>query len=97
VIRPAAVHAKVTAMTDEMFVDQAATSGHSAKASLQELLTFERLLADLSARFANVSSDLLETEIVDALTRSWGFWILIAATSANSPPMAGPIFYVRWR
>ncbi len=60
-------------MTDEMFVDQAATSGHSAKASLQELLTFERLLADLSARFANVSSDLLETEIVDALTRLVGF------------------------
>jgi len=41
--------------------------------SFEELLTFERLLADLSARFANVSSDLLETEIESALKQLLDF------------------------
>jgi formate hydrogenlyase transcriptional activator len=40
-----------------------------AKASLEELLTFERLLADLSATFSNVSGDQLDTEIERALRR----------------------------
>jgi formate hydrogenlyase transcriptional activator len=35
--------------------------------SLEELLMFERLLADLSARFANVSGDQVETEIESTL------------------------------
>ena len=39
----------------------------AADASLAELLTFERLLADLSARFANASGDQVETEIESAL------------------------------
>jgi formate hydrogenlyase transcriptional activator len=35
----------------------------SPDASLEELLTFERMLADLSARFANVPAERVETEI----------------------------------
>jgi PAS domain S-box-containing protein len=54
-------------VTDVIYVENAATPGRAAEASLEELLTFERLLADLSARFANVSSDELETEIERAL------------------------------
>jgi PAS domain S-box-containing protein len=62
-----------------IYVEKAATPGRAAEASLEELLTFERLLADLSARFANVSSDQVEVEIDSALhqllefrsTREW--------------------------
>jgi formate hydrogenlyase transcriptional activator len=39
----------------------------AADASLAELLTFERLLADLSVRFANISGDQVETGIESAL------------------------------
>jgi hypothetical protein len=39
----------------------------AAGASLKELLKFERLLADLSVRFANVSGDQVELEIEIAL------------------------------
>jgi PAS domain S-box-containing protein len=58
---------KVVPVADETYVEKASTPGSAAEASLGELLAFERLLADLSARFANVSSDLLETEIERAL------------------------------
>jgi GAF domain-containing protein len=44
-----------------------AATTNRAEASLEELLTFERLLADLSASFANVSGDQLEVEIESAL------------------------------
>ena len=47
-------------------IERGAT-GHSGEASLEELLTFERLLADLSSRFANVAGDQVETEIGSAL------------------------------
>ena len=60
-------------MANETYVDKAATPGRAGDASLEELLTFERLLADLSARFANVSSDLLETEIESALKQLLDF------------------------
>jgi PAS domain S-box-containing protein len=53
-------------MSDEVYIERAA-NGRAAEASLEEFLTFERLLTDLSARFANVSSDLFETEIESAL------------------------------
>jgi formate hydrogenlyase transcriptional activator len=58
---------KVVPVADETYVEKASTPGSAAEASLGELLAFERLIADLSARFANVSSDLLETEIERAL------------------------------
>ncbi len=58
---------KVVPVTDETYIEKAATTGSAAEASLEELLTFERLLADLSANFANVSSDQLEAEIESAL------------------------------
>jgi hypothetical protein len=80
---------------DEIYIEKAATPGRTAEASLEELLTFERLLADLSARFANVSSDQLETEIERALRQLLESSALIAATSANSLPRPGPIFCVR--
>ncbi len=47
--------------------------GRAGEASLEELLTFERLLVDLSARFANVSGDMIETEIESALTQLLDF------------------------
>ena len=50
-------------MTDETWVEGATTIGCATEASLEELLTFERLLADLSARFADVSVDQVEAEI----------------------------------
>ncbi len=43
------------------------TASHTADVSLEEHLTFERLLADLSARFANALGDHLEEEIESAL------------------------------
>ncbi len=54
-------------MTDEIYVQRLATTGRAAEVSLEEHLTFERLLADLSARLANVSADQLETEIESGL------------------------------
>jgi PAS domain S-box-containing protein len=56
-------------MMDEVWVEGATTIGCATEASLEELVTFERLLADLSARFANTSGDQLETEIESALKR----------------------------
>ncbi|MGA2818886.1 MAG: hypothetical protein ABSE67_21870, partial [Xanthobacteraceae bacterium] len=60
-------------MTDEIYIERAATTGRAAAASFEELLTFERLLADLSASFANVSGDQLETEIESALRQLQAF------------------------
>ncbi len=54
-------------MTDEIYVKSVATTGRAAEVSLEEHLTFERLLADLSARLANVSGDQLEMEIESGL------------------------------
>ena len=54
-------------MADEIDVEGAAATGRAAEASLEEFLTFERLLADLSARFANVPVAQVETEIESAL------------------------------
>ena len=45
----------------------AATPRHASGASLEELLAFERLLSDLSARFANVADDQVIAEIESAL------------------------------
>jgi len=44
-----------------------ATPSHASGASLEELLAFERLLSDLSARFANVAVDQVIAEIESAL------------------------------
>ena len=54
-------------MTEEVAVERAAATGRAVEASLEEFLTFERLLADLSARLANVSVAEVETEIDSAL------------------------------
>jgi hypothetical protein len=54
-------------MTEEVAVERAAATGRAVEASLEEFLTFERLLADLSARVANVSVAEVETEIDSAL------------------------------
>jgi GAF domain len=56
-------------MSDETYVKRASAIGGAAEASLEEFLTFERLLADLSARFANVSIVEVETEIDSALNQ----------------------------
>jgi PAS domain S-box-containing protein len=45
------------------------TERKQAEGSLEEFLTFERLLADLSARFADISIVQVETEIDSALTQ----------------------------
>ena len=44
-----------------------AAPSHNSGASLEELLAFERLLSDLSARFANVGVDQIIAEIESAL------------------------------
>jgi PAS domain S-box-containing protein len=53
-------------MTNEN-VEMAPTTGRAAEVSLEEHLTFERLLSDLSARVANASGDQLEKEIESGL------------------------------
>jgi signal transduction histidine kinase len=54
-------------MPDEHYIERASVTGGTAEASLEEFLTFERLLADLSARFADASIVQVETEIDSAL------------------------------
>jgi PAS domain S-box-containing protein len=48
-------------------VTKVATSTRASDASLEELLTFERLLSDLSVRFANVAADTIVPEVESAL------------------------------
>jgi len=48
-------------------VTKVATSERTGDASLEEQLTFERLLSDLSVRFANVAADSIVPEIESAL------------------------------
>ena len=50
-------------MTDEIDIERLATTSPAAEVSLDEHLTCEQLLADLSARFASASGDQLEAEI----------------------------------
>ena len=54
-------------MTEEIHAERAVPTGHKAEASLEELLAFERLLSDLSARFANVAEEQVIAEIESAL------------------------------
>jgi len=54
-------------MTEEIHPERAVPTGHEAEASLEELLAFERLLSDLSARFANVADEQVIAEIEGAL------------------------------
>ena len=54
-------------MTEEIHPERAVPTGHEAEASLEELLAFERLLFDLSARFANVAEEQVIAEIESAL------------------------------
>jgi PAS domain S-box-containing protein len=63
----------VVRVTDVVYFEEAVTPNRAAEASLEELLKFERLLADLSARFANVSSDQVELGIESALIQLLGF------------------------
>ncbi len=54
-------------MPDEHYIKKTSVTGRTAEASLEEFLTFERLLFDLSARFADVPIVQVETEIDGAL------------------------------
>ena len=54
-------------MTEEIRDERAVPTGHEAEASLEEFLAFERLLSDLSARFANVADEQVIAEIESAL------------------------------
>ncbi len=54
-------------MTEEIHAEGAVPTGHEAETSLEELLAFERLLFDLSARFANVANEQVIGEIESAL------------------------------
>ena len=49
------------------------TPSYASGASLEELLAFERLLSDLSVRFANVADDQVIAEIESALKRLLNF------------------------
>src|SRR6195952_3464731 len=55
----------VTPMPDAIPIDrpEKAAAASNSGASTQELLAFERMLADLSARFANVPVEKVELEI----------------------------------
>ena len=53
----------------EFLTEGAAPSRHASNPSLQELLGFERLLSDVSARFANVAGDRVVEELEGALKR----------------------------
>jgi len=50
-----------------------AKTSHASDASLEELLAFERLLSELSARFANVSGEQVVAEIESALKQLLAF------------------------
>jgi PAS domain S-box-containing protein len=54
-------------------VTKVAASERASDASLEELLAFERLLSDLSVRFANVSADRIVGEIESALRQLLAF------------------------
>jgi PAS domain S-box-containing protein len=84
-------------MTEKIFAERVATPSRAADV-LEELLAFERLLSDLSARFANVSGDQVDAEIERALKRLLNFlgfdrsnfgeytvdgWINICSVAAN--------------
>jgi len=57
-------------MTDAIPIGRSGTAGAASNsdASAEELLAFERMLADLSARFANVPAEQVESEIRTTLT-----------------------------
>src|SRR5258705_2768743 len=61
----AAAFGEVTPMPDVIPLNRSATIGVGppSESSAKELLAFERMLADLSARFANVPADKVELEI----------------------------------
>jgi PAS domain S-box-containing protein len=54
-------------------VKKIATSGRASDISLEDLLAFERLLSDLSARFANVADEQVVAEIEIALSQLLAF------------------------
>jgi PAS domain S-box-containing protein len=56
-------------MSAEIHFEGVSATGGAVEASLEEFLTFERLLVDLSARFADVSIVQVETEIDSALNQ----------------------------
>ena len=70
---------------DEISVERAVPTDHAAEASLEELLAFERLLFDLSARFANVADEQVIAEIESALKQLLKFLGFDRGVFAESP------------
>ena len=74
-------------MTNDIYVQRAVTTGGAApEASLEELLTFERLLFDLSTRFANVAGEQVVAEIESALKQLLKFLGFDRGTLAEALP-----------
>ena len=72
-------------MMNHIDVERAVTTGGAAAdASLEELLTFERLLFDLSARFANVAGEQVVAEIGNTLKQLLKFLGFDRSTLAES-------------
>ncbi len=71
---------------DEISVERVATTGRAPEVSLEELLTFERLLFDLSARFANVTGEQVVAEIESALKQLLKFLGFDRGTLAEALP-----------
>src|SRR3954468_17577014 len=66
-------HRDEAPMTDDTHVKTSAKVSLVPETTVDERLAFERLLADLSSRFANVPGNNLEVEIEDALARLLDF------------------------
>jgi signal transduction histidine kinase len=60
-------------MTDKMDVNHSATATRASDASIEDYLAFERLLADISVRFANISGHEFDAEIKTTLKRLLDF------------------------
>lgn len=60
-------------MTDKVHIDRIATTARTGDASIEEFLAFERMLADISVRFANIARHQFDAEIKTTLKKLLDF------------------------
>ena len=82
-------------MMNQIDVERAVTTGGAAAdATLEELLAFERLLFDLSARFANVAGEQVVAEIDNTLKQLLTFLDFDRSTLAAAIVEGKPEIYI---